>query len=160
MLEYSTTVDPTSPCAPRVEGVRRVHLARRGAVAVEFALTASLLFFIVFTAIEFMRVNSIVNSTENAAYEGARAAIVPGANDQNAKDAANAMVKATGVRGATVDVQPTTINDDTPEVTVTVSVPLDKNSFIAPRFFLGDTLTKTCTLSREVSNTSVKNGGS
>jgi Flp pilus assembly protein TadG len=125
----------------RKKALRRIAKGRRGAVAVEFALTASLLFFIIFTAIEFMRVNSIVNSTENAAYEGARAAIVPGAVDQNAKDAANAMIKAIGVRGATVDVQPAPITDNTAEITVTVSVPLDKNSFIAPRFFLGDTLT-------------------
>ena len=158
MTQYSRVAKPICSTGAFSRALSCRRSARQGAVAVEFALTASLLFFIVFTAIEFMRVNSIVNSTENAAYEGARAAIVPGAKEQEARDAANAMVKAIGVRGATVDVQPTPINDDTPEVTVTVSVPLDKNSFIAPRFFLGDSLTKTCTLSREIADSALKSG--
>jgi hypothetical protein len=49
-----------------------------------------------------------------------------------------------------VSVQPATIANNTPEITVSVQVPLDSNSFIAPRFFLGKTLTKACTLSREI----------
>jgi hypothetical protein len=97
-----------------------------------------------------MRVNTIVNTTENAAYEGARAGVVPGATSSQVQTAANAMLSAIGVRNATVSVQPTTIVQTTPDVTVTIGVPLDSNSLIAPRFFLGDTLTKTCTLSREV----------
>ena len=129
---------------------RRKENNRSGAAVVEFALTASLLFLIIFTAVEFMRVNTIVNSAENAAYEGARAGIVPGATASEAQAAAQAMVSAIGVRGTTVDVQPATIRLDTPQITVTVSVPLDSNSFIAPRFFLGKTLQKTCTLTREV----------
>ncbi|MEX2141054.1 MAG: TadE/TadG family type IV pilus assembly protein [Pirellulales bacterium] len=131
---------------------------RKGAVVVEFAITAGLLFMIVFAAIEFMRVNTIVNSTENAAYEGARAGIVPGAKAKDVKDAAGAMLAAIGVRGAKIDVEPDAIQPDTPEVTVTIDVPLDSNSFIAPRYFLGKTLTKTCTLTREVPN--AQSGGS
>ncbi len=158
MTQCSRVANPICSTAGSGRAQLRLSSARHGAVAVEFALTSSLLFFIVFTAIEFMRVNSIVNSTENAAYEGARAAIVPGATANDAKTAAKAMTKAIGVRGATVDVQPTTIDDDTAEITVTVSVPLDKNSFIAPRFFLGDSLTKTCTLSREIADSALKSG--
>jgi Flp pilus assembly protein TadG len=131
---------------------------RRGAVVVEFALTAGLLFMILFAAIEFMRVNTIVNSTENAAYEGARAGIVPGAKAKDVKDAAGGMLAAIGVRGAQIDVEPNAIQADTPEVTVTISVPLDNNSFIAPRYFLGKTLTKTCTLTREVPNANASGG--
>jgi hypothetical protein len=62
------------------------------------------------------------------------------------------MLSAIGVRNATVTVQPATITQTSPDVTVTIGVPLDSNSLIAPRFFLGDTLTKTCTLSRVVLN--------
>jgi Flp pilus assembly protein TadG len=133
----------------RGAGSRR-PFSRRGAVAVEFALTASLLFLILFASVEFMRVNTIVNTAENAAYEGARAGVVPGATSSQVQTAANAMLSAIGVRNATVSVQPATIVQTTPDVTVTIGVPLDSNSLIAPRFFLGDTLTKTCTLSREV----------
>jgi Flp pilus assembly protein TadG len=127
---------------------------RRGAVAVEFALTASLLFMILFAAIEFMRVNGIVNTAENAAYEGARAGIVPGATAGDVTAAAQSIVRAIGVRNAQVTVLPGTILNDTPEITVTINVPLDANSFIAPRFFRGGTVTKACTLSREVPTSS------
>jgi Flp pilus assembly protein TadG len=159
MTQYSRVAKPICSTGGSGRAQPHRHSARQGAVAVEFALTSGLLFLIVFIAIEFMRVNSIVNSAENAAYEGARAGIVPGAVADDVTTAANAIVKAIGVRNATVSLQPTVINDHTPEVTVTVAVPLDDNSFIAPRFFLGDTLTKTCTLSREIVDTTA-NGGS
>ena len=142
----------------RLKLVQRAQ--RRGAVVVEFALTSGLLFMIVFAAIEFMRVNTIVNSTENAAYEGARAGIVPGSTASDVEQAGLAMLGAIGVRGATITVEPATLDESTPEVTVTIAVPLDQNSFIAPRYFLGDTLTKTCTLSREVPNASQNAAGS
>ena len=126
----------------------------------EFALTAGLLFLILFASIEFMRVNTIVNSAENAAYEGARAGIVPGAKANEVRAAARSMMSAIGVRGARIRVNPSTIEQDTPEITVTVEVPLDRNSFISPRYFLGDTLTKTCTLTREVYQGGPQGGGS
>jgi Flp pilus assembly protein TadG len=135
-----------------IRSARWRRSARRGAVAVEFALTASLLFLILFASVEFMRVNTIVNTTENAAYEGARAGVVPGATSTQVQTAATSMLSAIGVRNATITVQPATISEDSPDITVTIGVPLDSNSLIAPRFFLGDTLTKTCTLSREVLN--------
>jgi Flp pilus assembly protein TadG len=131
---------------------------RRGAALVEFALTSSLLFLIVFTAIEFMRVNTIVNTSENAAYEGARAGMVPGATADDAIAAAESMLSVIGTRNAVVLVEPATIATDTPEITVTVQVPLNANSFIVPQFFLGKTLTKACTLSREISGSGASGG--
>jgi len=123
---------------------------RRGAVAVEFALAAGILFLVLFVSVEFMRVNTIVNTAQNAAYEGARAAITPGTSVSAAKNAADSILRVIRVRQSTVTVDPSPIQEDTRELTVTVSVPLDKNSFIVPRFFLGRTLTRSCTLSREV----------
>jgi Flp pilus assembly protein TadG len=156
----SPRLKPHIGILPRIGKLGGRGMHRRGAVVVEFALTAGLLFMILFASIEFMRVNTIVNSTENAAYEGARAGIVPGAKAKDAQDAAAAMLGAIGVRGAKIDVEPPAILPDTPEITVTIEVPLDNNSFIAPRYFLGKTLTKTCTLSREVANADATAGGS
>jgi Flp pilus assembly protein TadG len=129
---------------------------RRGVALVEFALTAPLLFLILFASIEFMRVNTIVNSIENAAYEGARRGIVPGATADEVVAEAKALTDAIGIRNAVIDVEPTEITLDTPQITVTVNVPADSNAFIAPRFFAGDTITKTCTLSREVSDSKLR----
>jgi Flp pilus assembly protein TadG len=129
---------------------------RRGAALVEFALTVPILFLILFVSVEFMRVNTIVNSIENAAYEGARRGIVPGATAAEIIADAKALTDAVGIRGAVIDVQPPTIAEDTPEITVTVNVPADSNAFVAPRFFAGDTISKTCTLSREVSDSKLR----
>jgi Flp pilus assembly protein TadG len=160
MNAYPRTIRHIDSRGVRRRCYRPIAANRQGAVVVEFALTAGLLFMILFAAIEFMRVNTIVNSTENAAYEGARAAIVPGATAQDAQDAAAGMLAAVGVRGASIDVQPPAILPETPEITVTINVPLDSNSFITPRYFLGKTLTKTCTLSREVPNSDAQASGS
>jgi Flp pilus assembly protein TadG len=144
--------------AARRRDVGRRGRYRRGAALVEFALTSSLLFLIVFTAIEFMRVNTIVNTSENAAYEGARTGIVPGATAADAIAAAQSILNVIGTRSAVVSIEPATITTDTPEITVTIQVPLNANSFIVPQFFMGKTLTKACTLSREITNASTGGG--
>lgn len=141
-----------SDAVPRRRHIGGLRRDRRGAALVEFALTASLLFLIVFTAVEFMRVNTIVNTSDNAAYEGARTGIVPGATAADVIAAAQSTLNVIGTRNAVVSVEPETINSTTAEITVTVQVPLDDNSFIAPHFFLGKTLSKSCTLSREITN--------
>ena len=58
---------------------KRIHSNRRGAAAVEFAMTAGLAFFFFFAALEFCRVSMMRHTVQNALYEGARIGIVPGA---------------------------------------------------------------------------------
>jgi len=129
--------------------IRRKKNDRRGAISVEMAFVLPLLFFIVFTSIEFGRMNVIRHTVDNAAYEGARRGIVPGATAQDVDDVARSIMRTCGARGVTIDVNPTAINLDTAEVTVTVSVAADENSFLATRFFQGDTLIGVSTLRRE-----------
>ena len=132
-------------------GKLRHHSARsrRGATAVEFALTASVLLLIVFAALEFARANMIRQAITNAAYEGARRGIVPGASVDSVRDAAQAIMRTALIRTATVDVTPSAITPDTEEVTVTISVAPDQNGWIPALFFAGRTLRGTSTLSRE-----------
>jgi Flp pilus assembly protein TadG len=132
-------------------GPRRV---RRGAVVVEFALCAPLLFMFFFAALEFGRVNMIRQSIENAVYEGCRRGIVPGATAENCRAAAQAVLNTVSVNAATVTVTPSVITDDTPEVTVAISVPINSNSWVAPFFFRDRTLSNSMTLRRERFNTS------
>jgi len=129
-------------------GVRKRRL-RKGAVLVEFALTAPILFLVVFAAIEFSRVNTIRHSVANAAYEGARRGIVPGATATDARDAALAILNAVCVRNVEVTVEPSVITAGTSEITMTIDVPLDQNGWITPKFFKGDVLKSSCTLARE-----------
>lgn len=125
---------------------------RRGAVLVEFAVCAPIIFAVIFASFEFCRVNMIRHTMDNAAYEGARQAIVPGATDQTARDAAESLLAILSVRDSTVTVSPTPILPQTPQVTVTIDVPLQRNTWGAPLFFNRKSLTTSCTLTREVTN--------
>ena len=128
---------------------RRRRLPPRGATTVEFALTAPILFFFIFAALEFSRAHMIYHTCENAAYEGARRGIVPGATQQNVIDTTHSILNSVSVTGLMITVTPTNITSDTTEVTVVISVPIDSNSWVTPLFFLGKTASVTCTLQRE-----------
>jgi Flp pilus assembly protein TadG len=124
--------------------------ARRGATAVEFALTFPLLMVLLFGSLEFSRANMLVHTVTLAASEGARRGIVPGATAAECRTAAEAELAIVGVRNATVTVTPSVINESTTTVTVAISAPLDgTNSYLLSRFFLGKSVAKSVTLERE-----------
>lgn len=127
------------PIAPR----------RRGATTVEFALVAPVLFMMVFATIEFSRAVMLRHTCDIAAAEGARHGILPGSTAAECRSLALAELSVLGVRGATATVTPSTIRNTDAEVTVTVSVPIDTNGYIFPRFFLGRTMRTAVTLQRE-----------
>lgn len=122
---------------------------RCGALTVEFALCFPLLLLMFTAAFEFARTNMVRQTAGNAAYEGARRAIVPGASAGDAEDFARKILSIVGTRGADVEVDPPTIEEDTPRVTVTVKVPLNENAFIAPLFLRDRKIVSSMTLSRE-----------
>jgi Flp pilus assembly protein TadG len=122
---------------------------RKAAVTVELAIAAPILFLVVFGSIEFARANMIRNTMENAAYEGARRGVPPGATAANCEAAAQSMLDIIGVVNSTVTVTPGVIQPSTEEVTVTVSVPLATNSYILPRYVSATTLQASITLPRE-----------
>ena len=92
----------------------------------------------------------IRQTANNAAYEGARRAIVPGATAADAFNAATSMLATVGTSDATVTVDPTVIQEDTPQVTVTVTVPMNSNGYVAPNFFKDKTFVSSLTLAREI----------
>ena len=102
-----------------------------------------------FASLEFSRVNMIRQSVENAVYEGARRGIVPGATAENCRDAAQVVLNSISARDADIDVTPATITPNTDEVTVSISVPIDTNSWVIPVFFGGRSVTGSMTLKRE-----------
>jgi Flp pilus assembly protein TadG len=129
---------------------RNGHFPRKGVTAVEFALTFPLLLLIVFGSLEFSRANMIRNMCENAALEGARAGMIPGATAQDCTDAANGLLDIIGIQNATVTIEPSTIVPATPDVAVTVTIPLADNSLPMSKFVLGTTMSQTAELPREV----------
>ena len=125
-------------------------IRRRGAAAVEVALTAPLLFLMFFAGLEFAQANMVRNIAKNAAFEGARAGILPGAVAQDSIDEANAELGKLQITGATVIVNPTVITHTTPQVTVSVTVPLSQNALPMSHFVMGKTLVQSITLAREI----------
>ncbi len=123
--------------------------ARLGAMTVEFALVAPIAFTIVFAGIEFTRANTIRNTAENAAYEGARVGMLPGATAAEAEAAAQDVLDVIGVNGAVITVEPGVIDDNTTQVTVTISVSMNLNGWVTPVFFKDATMVRTATLQRE-----------
>src|SRR5262245_36406213 len=79
---------------------------RSGATAVELALTLPIFFLFLLAAFEFGWLNVIRHTADNAAYEAARTALVPGATVDEATTKANSLLRIVGARGATVSVSP------------------------------------------------------
>ena len=129
---------------------QKLFQRRRGSLTVEFAITVPILFLMVFAAIEFCGMNVMRHSVDNAAYEAARRGIVPGATATDVRNVANDIMATVGARNVQVVVDPSTIGSATPEITVTVTVPVANNGWIAPIFFSSaDVLRGQCHLLRE-----------
>ena len=127
----------------------QLHTRPHGTTPVEFAITAPIAFLLFFGAYEFSRMNMVRHTMDIAAYEGAREGIVAGATAAEVTQRTNSMLSPVAVKDAVVTVTPTTINRDTPEVTVEIEVPIAPNSWITPQF-LGDLrLRARSTLARE-----------
>lgn len=121
-------------------------------MVVEFALTIPVLFLLVFGALEFTRVNTIRNTVANAAYEGARYGMLPGASSIAVRQKTQEILDTLGIQDASITVTPSVIEDDTEEITVVVDVPMDTNTYTMPNFTKGKTITRRVTLKRETLN--------
>jgi Flp pilus assembly protein TadG len=122
---------------------------RRGAAAVEFALTAPIFFLFLLAAFEFGWLNVIRHTADNAAYEAARTAMVPGATAAEASKKANGLLRIIGARGAKVSVNPAVLTPETEQVTVEIDIPMNRNGLITPRFTKNKTLHSESTLRTE-----------
>ena len=118
---------------------------RTGATSVEFAIVAPIFFTLVIASLEFGRLNIIRHTADQAAYEAARFAMVPGATAAEARSKAESMLKIVGARDSKITIVGPT--DD--KVTVTVDVPLNTNGWIAPKFTQNKTIHATSTLKTE-----------
>lgn len=76
-------------------------------------------------------------TANNAAYEAARAIVIPGATGKQGVDEAERIMAVVGFRNLTVDVSPDVIDKNTLEVTVDIAIPDSQNAFFTP-WFMGD----------------------
>lgn len=126
-----------------------VKRSRRGATTVEFAIVAPIFFLLLLASFEFSRLNVMRHTADNAAYEAARHAMVPGATVSEAVTKANTILRTVGTRGARVTINPTVLGPDVDTISVRVDVPLDQNGWVVPRFTKGSTITAQSTLRTE-----------
>ena len=122
---------------------------RRGAAAVEFALTAPVFFLFLLAAFEFGWLNVIRHTADNAAYEAARTAMVPGATAAEARAKANSLLNIVGARAAQITVTPATLTPESDQVTVEIDIPMNRNGLIVPRFTRNKTIHSSSTLRTE-----------
>ena len=122
---------------------------RRGVATVEVVLVLPIVLLIIFASVEFGRLNMLRHAVENAAYEGARHCIVPGATVAEATAIAQQHLDAFGTAGAQILVTPSPITEETNEITVRVTVSMDQNSWIAPAFTEGTQVQGSSTLRTE-----------
>jgi Flp pilus assembly protein TadG len=119
---------------------------RRGVAALEFAVVAIPFFFFMFACIEFGRMNTVRQTVNNAAYEGARTCVVPNAKAAEGIAAAQSVLDAVGIRNASITVTPSTIASTTTDVTVKVTAPLGSNLWVTPVFLGSTTVASSCSL--------------
>lgn len=110
---------------------------RRGAALVEFAVVVPVLILFLLAFFELANALMIDSVVENAAYEGARRGIIPGARVADVHEAADGIAKISSLRSVDIRVEPAPIRLDTSEITVIVRAPLNKNGLIIGSF-LGD----------------------
>ncbi len=122
---------------------------RHGAVTVEFAICAPLLFLMTFTLLEFSRFVFVKHSLQMVAYEAARVGVVPGATNEHVEARAKNLLSASGMRNVTLKIDPSEINGSTEKVTVSVNCSFKENSWLPPTFLTSAQIAKSITLEHE-----------
>jgi Flp pilus assembly protein TadG len=118
---------------------------RRGALTVEFAIAAPLIFLLFLGGLELTALNFARQTAGNASYEAARKLIIPGGTVAQAQAEGLRQMNMVGLgTGATC----TVVNAAT-TATATVSVPATNVSWGLMRFSSGYNITQRCTLTKE-----------
>jgi len=125
------------------------HRKRKGAFTVEFALCSGLFFMILLAGFEFSRFMYARHSVDQAAYEAARIGIILGQSPARVVSRAQQILSATGIRAATISVQPTTFDGNTETVTVSINAPYAESSWLRPVFLAATNLSASITLDHE-----------
>lgn len=108
---------------------------RRGATTVEVAVILPIFFLILIGSYDAARVNMLRHTAQASAYEGARRGIVPGATQAEIENECQTIARSCGAKNVRITVRPSVITKETPEVEVTVEIPLRQNTMIASPFF-------------------------
>lgn len=136
---------------------RNCRRMRRGAAVVEFALVAPIFILLVFGMIEYGRMVMVQQVLTNAVREGARKAVLDGADPTAIKQGVVDYLTSGNVRGATTSM--VTLNPANPDtaaggtaITVSISIPFANVSWLPVGMFptaKAKTLNATAVMRRE-----------
>lgn len=112
-------------------------------------MTAPIFVLFLMASFEFGWLNVLRHTADNAAYEAARCAMVPGGTAAEAKARADSLLKIVGARGAVVTVTPATLTATTDKVTVAIDIPMKSNALVVPKFTGTSTLHAEATMRTE-----------
>lgn len=129
---------------------RCAHPSRRGAVVTEMAMALPLVVFVLLASFEVAKAHFMRHAARAAAYEGARAGIVPGTNRADIQNAVDFVLHTMGVRNAEVRITPDNFDSSTTRLRVDITIDANRDLFFTPYFFRDATFTGSCELSREV----------
>jgi Flp pilus assembly protein TadG len=133
-------------------GINTGMSERRGQVTVEYAIVLSLVLIVLWGIIEFGRMVLVADCIVQAAQEGARVGVTPGATSAQVIAEVNTILANSYISGATVTTTPSDITTlETGEaLTVNVSVPFSAVSWLpTPQFLQGKVLRTACVMLRE-----------
>ena len=122
---------------------------RSGAALVEFVLVAPVVFVLLLFFVDVSRMLMLTHTADAAVYEGARRAVVAGADVEDAVTATQDLLMAASVTSWTVIVSPDQIEEDTALVTVSVEIPVEENAWLTPLLFRGKSVFREITLVTE-----------
>jgi Flp pilus assembly protein TadG len=135
----------------------RARPTRSGAATVEFAVVAPVLLFTVFGIFELGRVFMVMELLTEGARRSCRVALIEGTSSAKIKQAATDCLSVVGISNETIgisvndapidSVDPTTMPAGT-EITVTVSVPVSKITWMPSPFFTQGTIQGQFTMRR------------
>lgn len=113
---------------------RENSVSRRGATAVEFAVTFPLIMVLFLGMLVITQAFTLRDTMQHAAYEGVRKGLLLDATSQDCKDAVQEFTDAMRIKGVTTTIVPANISNATKEITVKVEVPLNKNAWAVASF--------------------------
>jgi Flp pilus assembly protein TadG len=117
---------------------RTIARQRSGATTAELAVVLPIFVLMLFAFFELGHGLMISSIVENAAYEGARRGVVPGATQETAQQVAEDIAIASSLRSPRVQVDTISLTDRVRGITVTVDASMAENGiFLGP--FLGNT---------------------
>lgn len=124
---------------------------RRGTAATEFAVCLPILLVLVIGTIEACSMIYLKQSLSTAAYEGARASLIPGATTADVTAACNRILTPRKVAGSTIMVNPSGFESQPQQTWITVRVTASggANSVVAGWFYDSLTIDGQATMMKE-----------